>query len=122
MCQALFEKYFEQLVRSARRYLGAHPRRDVDEEDVALSAINSFYRGVVAGRFPKLEDRADIRTLLFTITARKAAKQIRRATAQKRGEGRVHGESVLIPKDADRCGGIDQVLGNEPTPEVIGPT
>ena len=47
------------------------PRRASDEEDVALSAFQSFYQGIARGRFPQLEDRDNLWRLLITITARK---------------------------------------------------
>ena len=53
--QAIWERYFEKLVRLARQKLSKMPRRVADEEDVALSAMHSFYQGAVAGRFPPLE-------------------------------------------------------------------
>ncbi len=116
----IWQEYFDKIVRLARRRLGGMPRRAVDEEDVALSAMNSLFRGAEAGRFPRLEDRDDLWKLLVTITARKAMKQQRRHFASKRGGGLVQGESVLRPSSPqeDRLGGIDQVLGREPTPEL----
>jgi RNA polymerase sigma factor (sigma-70 family) len=117
---AIWKQYFEKLVRLARRRLGEMPKRAVDEEDVALSAMNSLFRGAEAGRFPKLEDRDDLWKILVTITARKAMKQQRRHFADKRGGGKVHGESIFSRggDDSDAAAGIDQVLGNEPTPEL----
>jgi RNA polymerase sigma factor (sigma-70 family) len=118
--EVIWSEYFEKIVRLARRRLGELPRRVVDEEDVALSAMNSLFRGAEAGRFPRLEDRDDLWKLLVTITARKAIKQQRRHFADKRGGGLVQGESVLNRRGdgAERWGGIDQVLGREPTPEL----
>lgn len=118
--EVIWNEYFEKIVRLARRRLSDMPRRVVDEEDVALSAMNSLFRGAEAGRFPRLEDRDDLWKLLVTITARKAIKQQRRHFADKRGGGAVQGESVLKghgEHDASG-GGIDQVLGREPTPEL----
>jgi hypothetical protein len=42
--QALWESYFQRLVARARRQLAGVPRRAADEEDVALSAFDSFCR------------------------------------------------------------------------------
>ena len=39
--QELWSRYFEKLVRLARKHLHPLPRRAVDEQDVALSAFNS---------------------------------------------------------------------------------
>ncbi len=123
--EVIWREYFEKIVRLAKRRLGELPRRAADEEDVALSAMNSLFRGAEAGRFPRLEDRDDLWKLLVTITARKAIKLQRRHFADKRGGGLVQGESVLVrrqDRDAGMKGagmkGIDQVLGREPTPEL----
>ena len=116
--EVIWQKYFEKLVRLSRSRLRDMPNRVVDEEDVALSAMNSFFRGATAARFPKLDDRHDLWKLLVTITARKAVRQQRRHFAEKRGGGQVRGESVFIRPD-DSNAGIDQVLGSEPTPALI---
>ncbi len=115
--EQVWNAYYEKLVRYARRKLGDAPRRDADEEDVAISAMNSFYRGAKAGRFPKLDDRDDLWKLLLTITARKAKKRIRYNMTEKRGAGAVRGESVFGQPDEGRIG-LGEVLGNEPSPEL----
>jgi len=109
--QRIWERYCQQLIDLARKKLGHAGRRAADEEDVALSAFNSFCQGAVAGRFPRLDDRHDLWRLLVTITARKAMRQIRDARRQKRGGAAVRGESAMHA-------GIGQVLGREPTPEL----
>jgi DNA-directed RNA polymerase specialized sigma24 family protein len=117
--QAIWEKYFDRLVRLARKKLEGLPLRAVDEEDVALSAMDSFCRAVAAGRYPQLKDRDDLWRLLVTITSHKAVNQFRRARAAKRGSGHVRGDSVFVVNDpADTPPGIDQLLGTEPTPEL----
>jgi RNA polymerase sigma factor (sigma-70 family) len=115
--QRLWERYFGQLVRLAIKRLGDLPRRDFDEEDVALSAMRSFFSGVAANRFPRLEDENDLWRLLVTITARKAAAQAKRLGRQKRGGGKVRGESAWSKPEASLGAGIEQVMGTEPTPE-----
>src|SRR5262249_36556063 len=52
--QELWERYFARMVELARKKLHASPRRAADEEDVALSAFDSFWRGAAQERFPKL--------------------------------------------------------------------
>ena len=65
---AIWDAYFQKLVSYARTKLSAMPKRAVDEEDVVLSAMNSFFRGAQKGRFdPK--DRDELWNLLATITA-----------------------------------------------------
>jgi DNA-directed RNA polymerase specialized sigma24 family protein len=112
--QQLWVRYFEQLVRLARARLGGTRRRAADEEDVALSALDSFCRGAAAGRFPDLCDRQGLWPLLVAITSRKAIKQVQHERRQKRGGGAVRGDSALAGPD-DRAG-WEQVLGREPSP------
>jgi DNA-directed RNA polymerase specialized sigma24 family protein len=92
---ALWERYFEKLVRLARQRLAALPRRAADEEDLALSVFASFCHAAEEGRFPDLADRDDLWRLLITITAQKAIDQRRHDGRAKRGGGRVRGESAL---------------------------
>ncbi len=114
----LWKSYFEQLLRLARAKLSGISRRERDEEDVAISAMDSFFRGAKAGRFSNLSGRNDLWRLLVTITARKAALEARRQTRQKRGGGKVRGESVFAQRDGDHGMGIQQVLGRTPSPEL----
>ncbi|TWT66751.1 ECF sigma factor [Posidoniimonas polymericola] len=86
---ALWQRYFNRLVGLARQTLGASPRGAEDEEDVALSALKSFFDGVNQGEFPDLHDRDGLWPLLAKITARKAINQRKRQLAAKRGGGRV---------------------------------
>src|SRR3954451_16195086 len=85
--QVLWERYFDHLVRLARRRRAISSRAgaDEDEEDAALSAFDSFCAGLAGGRFPRLEDRDDLWRLLVVITARKASAQVDRRRALKRG-------------------------------------
>jgi RNA polymerase sigma factor (sigma-70 family) len=115
--QKLWEAYFQKLVALARRRLGNTPRRTADEEDVALSAFKSFFKGVARGRFPQLSDRTDLWRLLVRITACKAVDQINRHRRKKRrprNAARVQGESAFGALEGE--GGIAQVVGDEPTP------
>jgi DNA-directed RNA polymerase specialized sigma24 family protein len=118
--QALWDRYFPQLVRLARSRLSGVPCRSADEEDVALSAFASFVRGAEAGRFPRLADRTELWNLLVVITARKAAALKMRQLRQRRGGGKVRGDSAFLGPDAadgqDRQG-IENVIGAAPTPD-----
>ncbi|MEX2139569.1 MAG: ECF-type sigma factor [Pirellulales bacterium] len=114
--QALWDRYFERLAALARKRLRHLPRRAADEEDVVLSAFDSFFSGVREGRFPLLSDRNSLWPLLVTITARKACNQLTHERADKRGGGRVRGESVLVPAPESSQAGIEQIVGDNPTP------
>jgi RNA polymerase sigma factor (sigma-70 family) len=118
--ERIFDRYFPQVIELARRNLRLSPRRAADEEDVALEALDSFFRGVSQGRFSKLRDRHDLWRLLVTLTIRKAAAQLRRETRQKRGGGRVRGESVFL-QASDRAGphSLEHAVGPDPRPELV---
>jgi DNA-directed RNA polymerase specialized sigma24 family protein len=103
----LFDRYFARLVGLARARLRDAPRRAADEEDVALSAFDSFCRNAEGGRFPDLTDRDSLWRLLAAFTLRKAAHHRRDAARRKRGGGVV----------ADGGSGIlAAALGREPDP------
>jgi DNA-directed RNA polymerase specialized sigma24 family protein len=111
--QKLWERYFARLVRLARTRLRDAPRRFADEEDVALSAFDSFCRGAEGGRFPLLSDRENLWPLLVLITRRKACDLLDHERRARRGGGKVLGEADLAAGDR----GIEQVIGRDPTPE-----
>jgi DNA-directed RNA polymerase specialized sigma24 family protein len=115
--QPLWEAYFQKLVRLARQKLGGAQRRVADEEDVALSAFDSFCRGAAQGRFPQLADRHDLWCLLVVITVRKALDLRNRERALKRG-GAGRGEAALLepPQTDTAVVDLEQVVGTEPTP------
>jgi DNA-directed RNA polymerase specialized sigma24 family protein len=114
----LWERYFRRLVTLARSNLGALPRRVADEEDVALSAFHSFCQGAVRGRFPQLDDRANLWRLLVTITARKVYQLKLSYGRQKRGGDLVLDEAALAQgKDSGASVRLEQFIATGPTPE-----
>lgn len=117
--QKIWEKYFDKLVRLARSNMRSMQKRETDEEDVALSAMNSFLRGAAEGRFPQLNDREDLWKLLLTCTLRKVSKYRKRQGALKRGKGQVRGESVFAGSgEGDSHRELAAMIASpEPTPE-----
>jgi DNA-directed RNA polymerase specialized sigma24 family protein len=108
--QKLWESYFQKMVELARLKLGGMPRRAADEEDVALSAFNSFCAGAAAGRFPQLDDRDSLWPLLVGITAHKAIDLLRHERRLKRGGPPPVEGAPAAPE-------VEQLIGREPTPE-----
>ena len=116
--QALWDRYFTRLTKVARKHLNGLPLRVADEEDVALSVIRSVQHGLGDGRYADLKDQEDLWRLLVTVTRNKATDHVRRERAQKRGGGRVRGESVFRqPGRGGSVEGMGRVLGASPTPE-----
>ncbi|HMF17958.1 MAG TPA: ECF-type sigma factor [Gemmataceae bacterium] len=110
--RSLWERYFRGLVELARKRLCGSALVGEDEQ-IALSAFDSFCRGARAGRFPDLSGRDNLWGLLLTITTRKVADLVQHERRKKRHpkEGRIVNQSQ---EEAD----IEQVLGREPSPEA----
>jgi RNA polymerase sigma factor (sigma-70 family) len=106
--ERLWQRYFHRLVELARRKLHDAPRRVADEEDVALSAFDSFCRAAEQGRFPDLADRDSLWAVLMTITARKAFHLIRDQQRHKRGG----------PAGPTSAVDWSEVLAREPGPDL----
>lgn len=115
--QQVWEEFFPRLAGLARKKLDAIPRRVVDEEDVALSAINSFFNGYKEGRF-RIEERDDMWRLLATIAARKSIAHQRRFFSQQRGAGAVRGESVFEVNGDAAFSGLERIQDLNQMPEL----
>ena len=77
------ETYFARLVASARQKMPQRLSRVADEEDIALSAMCSFFRGMQENKFD-VNDRGDLWKLLVSIASHKASGE-RRFLAQATG-------------------------------------
>jgi DNA-directed RNA polymerase specialized sigma24 family protein len=106
---ALWERFVARMLAVARERLGNVSRRVADEEDVVVTAFEQFHRAAVQGRFPRLNDRDNLWAILFTLTARHAARQARDLQRDKRGGGNVRGDSALSPAAND-------LIDDAPTP------
>ncbi|MEQ9411387.1 MAG: ECF-type sigma factor [Fuerstiella sp.] len=89
----LWQAYYHRLQEVARRRLKDFPCRVADEEDVAQSAMNSFFKAAENRRLSPVQNREDLWKLLLTITIRKVNRHKERAMAQKRGADLAAGES-----------------------------
>jgi DNA-directed RNA polymerase specialized sigma24 family protein len=110
----LWDRYFRRIVALARAKLGGLPRGPADEEDVAISAMQSLFQGFERDRFPDLCDRHNLWSLLAKITARKAINERQKQTAKKRGGGR--------PRiSVGPSGGDDSMPRCDPSDDDLGP-
>jgi DNA-directed RNA polymerase specialized sigma24 family protein len=114
--QRLWDGYFQRLIALARSHLGVVACGGADEEDVAQSVFKSLCLGAERGKFPQLSDRHNLWTLLVAMTAYKSRDLIRHERCLKRGGGRVLDEAALAGGD-EPLGGLDDLVGHEPTPE-----
>ncbi len=109
--QKLWETYYRRLVSFARKKLGELPRQATDEEDVALSAFDSFVRGAEQGRFPRLEDRDDLWQLLIMIAGRKVID-----LAVHEGRDKRDWHRVQLGRGTDAEALFRSLIGREPDP------
>lgn len=112
--QQLWNRYFHQLVQIAQSRLSRTVRSLEDEEDVALSALNSFFRRAKLGQFSELADRTNLWPLLVHMTICKTRNVHRRQHALKRDARRNVSESG---SDIDDFW-LDTLSNSEPTPEL----
>ncbi len=115
----LWNRYHHNLLRFARRRLNGDARRVTDEEDLVVTAFESFFQRAVNGQFPELSSRQELWALLVTITDRKAVNNVRQYMARKRGGGKVRGESTFGACDDVQ---VESVLASAdqpgPSPEL----
>ncbi len=109
--QALWNYYFQQVVRLARTRMFGLQGIVYDEEDAAISALGSLFRGLREERFPRLHDRHNLWRILVVITTRKLRAQWRRETAGRRHQERVELREGKV--------GINEIIDNDPTAEFV---
>jgi DNA-directed RNA polymerase specialized sigma24 family protein len=121
--EPIWRRYYRQLVERAYRKLRGKTRRVADEEDVVLSAFESFVRGVRRGRFPELRNRDDLWRLIVTIVERKAYDRNAAQFRLKRGGSKV--AERLPSSRGERCENDTQgerFASLEPTPAEAAAT
>lgn len=106
----LVNHFFEKLVRVGqqqyRSTFAGIPRPVEDEEDAALSALNTFVAKVRRGEVVDIAHCDQLWGLLVTITIRKVYRQRERANAKVRGGGAISSDD------------IDGLVSELPSPEV----
>lgn len=112
--EAVWQRYYAQMVELARQHLARRVRQGADEEDVAQIAFAEFCAGAAAGRYPRLSSRHDLWTLLLTITLRRARDLADHEGRQRRDRGRTAGADLLGLPDAD----LDRLAGDAPDPAL----
>jgi len=114
-----WDMHFERLSAMAQQKLSRKFSRVNDGEDIALSAIHSFFVGLSKKRFQAIRGKNELWNLLVTMVMRRIAKQCRNENTQKRGGGRVRGESVFITGDnSDKKEGLAQISRSQETPDL----
>ncbi|MCX7397936.1 MAG: ECF-type sigma factor [Planctomycetales bacterium] len=119
-CAKLWQSVYERIVTYARGRIAVKDQRVADEEDIAQSAMKSFFRAAEAGRFRTLTNSDELWRILITVMARKSHALQQRQAAEKRGDGQVRGDSVFRLVAQGRISGtnfadprrfVDELLG-----------
>ena len=114
---ALFARYADRLARLAASRLAQRLAARIDPEDIVMSAYRSFFVGAREGRFT-LARGGDLWRLLVVITVRKALDQLKRERSRRQGGDTPPADPSISPVGAGpRVADVEQVVGDEPTPE-----
>ena len=109
----IWERYFPHLIRLAGQRLANERNGLADGEDVAISAMESFFRAARKGRFPDLKDKDGIWRLLATMTRRKVIDLVRKNRRQP-----TVGESAVMGTNYDG-GHFAWADAPDPTPQMV---
>jgi len=90
-----FKQYYDRLVQYAKKKIGTFPLRTLDEEDVALSAMNSLFNSLRENRI-EAQSSVELWQILLTITKRKLINLREGQHTLKRGGGNVRGDSIWV--------------------------
>jgi DNA-directed RNA polymerase specialized sigma24 family protein len=93
----------------------------MDEEDIALSALASFFQGAARGQYNQLHDRDDLWHLLVLITTRKVFDLVEYQGAQKRSHGSEcpRAPSSVRPSSSPENRGAEGLIDPKPPPDLV---
>jgi DNA-directed RNA polymerase specialized sigma24 family protein len=114
----LWARYFDDLVRLASSQLRGAPCAMADEEDVALSVLDTVCRGVAAGRLTSVHDRHDLWRLLVVIARQKSIDYRRLQGRKKRGGGMIVYLETPADTDSSKVSWLE-ILEGGPHPDDI---
>lgn len=110
----LWEHFAPRMLGLARKTLAGRAQRVADVEDAVQNGFFEFWQQAVSGKLDGDLNRNNLWNLLATITVRKALRQVERQRAQKRGGGRVQGESSVAGRGGEAFR-LDEALGKMPS-------
>jgi DNA-directed RNA polymerase specialized sigma24 family protein len=82
--EPLLERYFQRLVSFSDRKLRSGIRTSDDGEDIALQVIESVFRKIGRGSYPKLSDRNDLWLVLMVAAQRRVIDKQRKVLRWER--------------------------------------
>lgn len=115
--QKLWIHFVSRLCALGRKRLSPETRRVYDEDDAALSAFHSVCVGIRAGRFPDLQDRDSLWSVLAVVTARKISRRHRYDRQERRDVRRNVSESIFQSGGNPASDGLVAIKSCQPTAE-----
>jgi DNA-directed RNA polymerase specialized sigma24 family protein len=117
--QSLWDLYYGRLTRFASRRLHGTPRGVADEEDVALSVLDEFFRLVERQRGVEVNGQEDLWRLLVVIATRRVRNLLRDQGCRKRGGGHLLPGPGLPAADRPAPAELDGFPSRELPPDAI---
>ena len=93
--ELVWEQYFSKLCQYARSRISGKQQRIIDSEVIAATAMQILFDGLRHRRFDQVSNRDDLWRLLTCVASRKLFNARRFHNQEKRGGGKVHGDSVF---------------------------
>ena len=118
----IWEHYFNDLVKIARKQLRSRPKGALaDEDDIVQNAMWSVCQGLPRNKsYESVDSRESLWPILVAITKFKVTDHFRREGAQKRGGGKVVNEQAADPKDEENNNALANLLASQtPTPDDL---
>jgi len=106
--QRIWDHFYRRLLPLVRKYLHQRVRRVIEEEDVAIRAMDQCFQQLQAEYVPSIKDRDNLWALLAIITERRALNANRDLMNQKPGGGNAGGLSVFTKLDDSVAGALEQ--------------
>jgi len=118
--ERIWALFARRVTKQAKSNLAGVQCRESDEEDVAARVLNSLFQRIADGRQTPPKNREELWKLLVGMTRNKSAEAARHKLAQKRGQGRVRGESAFKVRgdDSSDHGGIHNVADPASDPKT----
>lgn len=116
----VWDTFFPHLLGLARKRMLDAGRRVRDEEDVALSVLNSYFSAAQENKFPNVRGHDELWRLLSRMTQRKVVDWIRYQSRQKRmslGESAIFGNTGN-PPDFEGNRPAEQIVGKQLPPDI----
>ena len=116
---AVWDRLSPSLQLAAGRVLGGYRVRTVSGEDVVGIAFLNCLNRLQNGGYEEISNRLMLSALFQTAVKRHAKDEAAKEFAEKRGGGRVRGESAFKGKPGETTPGFDQINDGMATPDSV---